>query len=68
MTSLRLKSIVLLHAISLGLKTIKKLVDQARKAMFSVLQKARKLYLPVEMQLNLFDTMVAPILLYGSEV
>jgi len=50
------------------LKTKKKLVDQARKAMFSVLQTARKLYLPVEVQLNLFDTMVAPILLYGLEV
>jgi len=50
------------------LKTKKKLLDQALKAMYSVLQKARKLYLPVEMQLNLFETMVAPILLYGSEV
>ena len=51
-----------------SLKEKKKLVDQARKTMFSVLQKARKLYLPVEMQLNVFDTLVAPILLYGSEV
>jgi len=36
--------------------------------MFSVLQKARKLNLPVEMQLNMFETMVALILLFGSEV
>ena len=42
--------------------------DQARKAMYAVLQKSRKLQLPVDIQLQLFDSMVAPILLYGSEV
>jgi hypothetical protein len=44
------------------------LVHQARKAMFIVLRKARKLNLPIDMQLELFDTMVVPILLYGAEV
>ena len=44
------------------------LVQQARKAMFIVLRKARKLNLPIDMQLELFDTMVVPILLYGAEV
>ena len=44
------------------------LVIQARKAMFIVLRKARKLNLPIDMQLKLFDTMVVPILLYGAEV
>ena len=43
-------------------------VQQARKAMFIVLRKARKLNLPIDMQLELFDTMVVPILLYGAEV
>ena len=46
----------------------KHLFDQARKAMFAVLRKSRKLQLPVDNQLQLFDSMVVPILLYGSEV
>ena len=45
-----------------------RLYDQARKAMFAVLSKSRKLHLPVDIQLQLFDSMVIPILLYGSEV
>ena len=45
-----------------------KLVQQARKAMFSLLRKSRKLYLPVDILLQLFDATVVPILLYGSEV
>ena len=36
--------------------------------MFSVLRKTKKLNLPVDMQLQMFDAMVAPILLYGAEV
>ena len=49
-------------------KTKKHLVDQARKAMFSLLRKARKLFLPFDIQLHLFDSMITPILLYGTEV
>ena len=49
-------------------KNNKRLYDQARKAMYAVLRKSRNLQLPVDMQLQLFDSMVAPILLYGSEV
>ena len=45
-----------------------RLFDQARKAMFSVLKKSRKLQLPMDIKLQMFDTMVLPILLYGSEV
>ena len=45
-----------------------RLFDQARKAMFSVLKKSRKLQLPVDIQLQMFDTLVLPILMYGSEV
>ena len=44
------------------------LLTQGRKAMFSVISKCRKYNLPVDIQLQLFDSMVAPILLYGSEV
>ena len=38
------------------------------KLYFYVLRKARKLCLPLDVLLQLFDAMVAPILLYGSEV
>ena len=44
------------------------LLEQGRKAMFSVLRKTKKLNLPVDMQLQMFDCMVVPILLYGAEV
>ena len=49
-------------------KAKSRLVEQARRAMFSVIQKSRKLNLPISLQLHLFDTMIAPILLYSSEV
>ena len=49
-------------------KNNKRLYDQARKAMYAVLKKSRNLQLPVDIQLQLFDSMVAPILLHGSEV
>ena len=50
------------------LKNNQRLFYQARKAMFAILSKSRKLLLPADIQLELFDTLVAPILLYGSEV
>ena len=49
-------------------KTKTHLVDHARKAMFSLVRKARKLFLPFDIQLHLFDSMITPILLYGTEV
>ena len=38
--------------------------------MFSLVKKAlkKKLFLPPDLQLHLFDSMITPILLYGSEV
>jgi hypothetical protein len=39
-----------------------RLVQPARKAMFYVLRKARNLSLPIDILLQLFDAMVAPIL------
>ena len=50
------------------LKNNQRMVEQARKAMFSVLGKSRKLQLPIDLQLQLFYSMIVPILLYGSEV
>ena len=44
------------------------LIDQTRNAMFSVMKKSRKLSLPIDIQLHLFESMIVPILLYGSEV
>jgi hypothetical protein len=48
-------------------KAVKRLYDQASKAMFGLLRKARKLSLPIDVQIDLFDKLIAPIMLYGSE-
>ena len=42
--------------------------DQASRAMFSLIQKAKKFQLPVDIMLELFDKLVMPILTYGAEV
>ena len=49
-------------------KTISKQVSQTRRALFSLLSKAVKLRLPVDIVVQLFDQLVKPILLYGCEV
>ena len=49
-------------------KTIAKQVNQARKAMFSMLSKAKMLNLPTDVICELFNQTVTPVLLYGSEV
>jgi len=49
-------------------KAIAKQVSQARRAMFNLITKARTLSLPVDIQSELFDQLVTPILLYGCEV
>jgi hypothetical protein len=48
--------------------TKKKLVEQAQKALYAVYYKIRNLQLLIDLQLKMFDSLVAPILLYGSEV
>ena len=46
-----------------------RLLEQSRKAMFSMLRKCRGLGLPIDIQLQMFNTMISPILLYyGCEV
>ena len=47
---------------------MKKQLDQGRRAQFSMLIKARNLGLPIDIQTKLFESIVCPILLYGSEV
>ena len=50
------------------IKAKERLADQATKALFALIAKSRKLNLPLDIQLHLFDALVMPILLYGSEV
>ena len=50
------------------LEGIMQLKQQASRAMFSLLQKSRKLGLNVDIQMQLFDSLVLPICLYGCEV
>ena len=47
---------------------IKHNCEQAKKAMFVLLRKIRSLNLSVDLQIDLFDRMIKPILLYGCEV
>lgn len=48
--------------------TIKHNCEQAKKALFVLLRKIRSLNLSIDLQLDLFDRMIKPILLYGCEV
>jgi len=49
-------------------KAVAKQVNQARRAMYSLVLKAHKLQLPIDIQCELFNQLVLPILLYGSEI
>ena len=49
-------------------KSMSKQVNQAKRAMYGITSKVRKLQLPIDVQCQLFDSCVIPILLYGSEV
>ena len=46
----------------------KELYEKGNRAMFSLLRKSRRLQLPIDIQLQLFDVLVKPVLLYGCEV
>jgi len=49
-------------------KTKKILSEQANKAMFSILKKAKTLSLPYDIQIELFEKTVKPVLLYACEI
>ena len=49
-------------------KTIKKQAEKATKSMFEALRRSRTHNLSIECQVELFNKMVKPILLYGSEI
>ena len=44
------------------------MAEQANKALFSLLKKSRSLTLPFDIQIDLFNKMIKPILLYGCEI
>ncbi len=49
-------------------KAIDKQLSQAKRAIHSLITKSRKLSLPIDIILELFDACILPILLYGSEI
>ena len=49
-------------------KAVDKQIASARRALFILRKKAIKLKLPIDLQLELFDKTILPILLYGAEV
>ena len=46
----------------------KYIAEQANKALFLLLKKINSLKLPLDLQLELFDRTIKPILLYGAEI
>ena len=49
-------------------KAINKQAQQGKKAFYALLNKVKILRLPVDLALELFDYLVLPVMLYGSEV
>ena len=46
----------------------KRLIDQANKALYALYYKLRNLATPIDLQLKLFDSLIAPILVYSCEI
>ena len=49
-------------------KAKKLLYDKGTRAMFALLRRGRQLQLPVDIMIYLFDTLVKPVLFYGSGI
>ena len=49
-------------------RAMAKQVTQAKRALYGLIPKFRKLNLPIDIQCHLIDSCIVPILLYGSEV
>jgi hypothetical protein len=45
-----------------------KLAHQAQRSLFSIYNSIRNKYIPIDLQLKIFDAMVEPILGYGSKI
>ena len=50
------------------ISAIKLLYEQARKAMYGIISKARATDMIIDIQFKLFDTLVLPIMTYGCEI
>ena len=50
------------------LATKKQIAEQGSRALYSLLRKSRNMQLPIDIQIELFNKLVKPILLYGCEV
>jgi hypothetical protein len=46
----------------------KKLIDQANKSLYALYYKLRNLTIPIDLQLKLFDSLIAPIRVYSCEI
>ena len=46
----------------------KKLLEQAQQSTYALYKKIKNISIPVDLQLKLFDSLVAPVLLYASEI
>ena len=49
-------------------KTRQHIAAQGKKAVYGLLKKVRNMQLPVDMQVELFNKLLKPILLYGCEI
>ena len=59
---------VILNYNVLFVKHKKHVIEPSQKAMFALLRRSRQLDLPIDLQLELFDFLLIPILLYGCEI
>ena len=50
------------------IKAIERHISRAKRAMFAIVTKSRRLSLPLDMLLELFDRVVLPVVLYASEI
>jgi hypothetical protein len=46
----------------------KRLIDQANKALYALYYKLGNLTIPIDLQLKLFDCLIAPITVYSCEI
>ena len=50
------------------MKAIERHISRAKRAMFAIVTKSRRLSLPLDILFELFDGVVLPVVLYASEI
>ena len=50
------------------IKAIERHISRAKRAMFAIVTKSRRLSLPLDILFELFDRVVLPVVLYASEI